>query len=331
MIFHPSILALYISSLLIVAIMLYAASQSLRIVWRWNPASGSELQLRLERRTYLVSTLVAFMFGFQLLSFFLYIFTADRLHSFFAGAMCAAGTFAVNEYGYPALGLKVGIFFLAGGWLILNHVDNRAYDYPLIRKKYIFLLALAPFIILEEVAQIAFFLHLKPEIITSCCGSLFSSAPAGARWLRLPSAFRMIPLFFAMVAVATASALYFLRWKRGGGIFSVLSIVTSAVSITSFLSFISSYIYELPTHSCPFCVLQKEYHYIGYLLYTAVLGGGLAGAGVGMLMPFRKIISLVSIIPSVQRTLTLVSLLCILSFAVFTLYAIATSNLALEM
>jgi uncharacterized integral membrane protein len=99
--------------------------------------------LILERRTYIISTILAYLFGFQLLSLFLYIFTADHLHTLFVGAMCAAGTLYVNAYGYPALIMKVINFLLAGLWLILNYADNRAYDYPLIRKKYFFLLIIA--------------------------------------------------------------------------------------------------------------------------------------------------------------------------------------------
>jgi len=39
------------------------------------------------------------------------------------------------------------------------------------------------------------------------------------------------------------------------------------------LSFISVYFYELPTHHCPFCILQKEYGYVGYPLYLTLFGG----------------------------------------------------------
>jgi hypothetical protein len=76
------------------------------------------VQLALERRTYLISTLLAYGFGAQLLSLFLFSFTADQLHPFFVGAMCAAGTLYVNTYGYPALILKMINFLLvtSGCW-----------------------------------------------------------------------------------------------------------------------------------------------------------------------------------------------------------------------
>lgn len=130
MIFHPSIIALYVASVLISFMVLYGASYGIQILRRWDITSGSELQLILERKTYLISTLLTYLFGFEIVSLFLYIFTVDHLHTFFVGAMCAAGSLYVNGYGYPALILKIINFLFAGVWLILNYTDNRAYDIP---------------------------------------------------------------------------------------------------------------------------------------------------------------------------------------------------------
>jgi hypothetical protein len=39
-------------------------------------------------------------------------------------------------------------------------------------------------------------------------------------------------------------------------------------------------VYELPQHHCPFCLLQKDYYYIGYFMYTFLyLGTFFAMAG----------------------------------------------------
>ena len=68
--FHPSILALYVSSIVISFGVLYSTFYGIRILRRWDLSSGSELQLGLERRTYLISTLLTYVFGFELLSLF---------------------------------------------------------------------------------------------------------------------------------------------------------------------------------------------------------------------------------------------------------------------
>jgi hypothetical protein len=125
MIFHPVVIALLVGSLLTFGMLLYSACYGGRILKRWNLGSGSDLQLSLERRTYLVSTLMSYAMGFQLLSLFLFIYTAEDMAGFIIGAMCAAGSLHANQWGYPALVLKILTFLLAGTWLIVNYADNR--------------------------------------------------------------------------------------------------------------------------------------------------------------------------------------------------------------
>ncbi len=175
MLLTPAVLALTLGSLLISGMLGYAAFFGATILRFWDLKSGSELQLGLERQTYLISTLLTVALIFQFLSFFLFIYTADRLHPYFTGAMCAAGSLNANGWGYPVLVLKLATLILAGLWLIINRADNGGFDYPLIRVKYRLLLGLAPFVFVEAAAQWLYFWHLRPNIITSCCGALFRS------------------------------------------------------------------------------------------------------------------------------------------------------------
>jgi hypothetical protein len=332
MIFHPLVIALYVSSALIAFMVLYAAYFGAQILRKWDLKSGSELQLALERRTYLISTLLAYGFGAQLLSLFLLAFTADQLHPFFVGAMCAAGTLYVNAYGYPALILKIVNFLLAGLWLLVNYVDNRGYDYPLIQKKYSFLLIIAPLIVLEAILQANYFLRLRPDIITSCCGTLFSIGEKSlvSEIVALPSA-TMKVIFYGSTALTLAAGVFFCRKERGGYIFSLMSAVTFVVAILSILSFISLYFYELPTHHCPFCILQGEYGYVGYPLYLCLFGAGITGMGVGVLMPFRGVESLAGIIPSFQKRLVLVSLVLLIVFVGIVSYRMLFTDFILDL
>jgi len=328
MILHPAIIALLVSSILITSLVLFAFWYGVKILRFWDLRSGSSLQLDLERRTYLISTVLAYVFGFQLVSLFLLIYTADSLSTLFTGAMCAAGTFNANDYGYPLLVLKLINFLLAGLWLTINHADNRAYDYPLIRKKYAFLLLLAPFIVLETFLQSRYFLGLTPDVITSCCGSLFSASSSGvaADLAALPA----VPtqyVFTGIMATAIALGIAVAVTGRGGYAFFLAAGTAFIMGIASLISFISPAIYELPTHHCPFCVLQKEYGYIGYLFYATLLGGAVTGMGVGILKPFRSIPSMAVIIPSMQKRLAVLSVLFYASACLLTLVAVLRSNL----
>jgi len=49
----------------------------------------------------------------------------------------------------------------------------------------------------------------------------------------------------------------------------------------SLIAFFGTYIYELPTHHCPFCFLQKDYYYVGYLIYILLFSGTFYGVAVG--------------------------------------------------
>ena len=105
--------------------------------------------------------------------------------------------------------------------------------------------------------------------------------------------------------------------------------ITFLVSLASIISFISVYYYELPTHHCPFCILQKEYGYAGYCLYLTLLGGAISGMAVGVLMPFKHIESLAQTIPPIQKKLAGVATVLFLIFTALVTYRIITSNLSL--
>ncbi len=330
MILHPAVLALFVSTALIGFMVLYSAAHAVQILRRWDLGSGSEEQLSLERKTYLLSTLLAYVFAFELLSLFLFIFTAEQLHTYFVGAMCAAGSLNVNPFGYPTLVVKLVNFILAGVWLVMNHVDSRAFDYPLIKVKYRFFLFLIPLILLETFLLANFFLRLRPDIITSCCGTLFGAGSVffpseTVSLLRGP----VMGIFYTTMVLTIGSGVYFFLKGKGGYVFSGMSMAALVVSLAAIISVVSIYIYELPTHHCPFCMLKGEYGYIGYFLYLTLLGGAIPGLCVGILMPFRRMKSLSENLPPFQKKLALTSSVLYLVFGALATARILISNLAL--
>jgi hypothetical protein len=135
--------------------------------------------------------------------------------------------------------------------------------------------------------------------------------------------------FYAGAAFLLFSGFYFFWTGKAGYLFSVISGVMAVLTVASIFSFLSVYIYELPSHHCPFCILQKEYHYIGYPLYAALLFGTASGLGVGALMPFKNIGSLQQVVPALQKRLCLASLFCSALLIGIATYKILTSNLVL--
>lgn len=309
MILHPGILSLLVSSVLIALMSLYAGSYGVQILRHWDLTSGSEQQLQLERKTYLISTIVSYVLVFQLISLFLFLFTVDDISPLFVGAMCAVGSLTVNSLGYPTLLLKIVTFLLAGLWLILNHADSQGYDYPLIRSKQILLLILVPILLAEVILQAAYFIQMRPDIITSCCGSLFNSKERtiATEIVNAPP-LPMLAIFFSSTLITFCVGIWFLRKGSGGGLFALISGCQFLVAVSALVSVISLYIYEMPSHHCPFCILQKEYHFIGYPLYISILSAAVCGLGVGLLQRFRTEASLRAALPALQRRLVVISL-----------------------
>lgn len=331
MILHPAILALSVGSILVSLMLVSSTYYGVVILRKWDLKSGSELQLNLERKTYLISTVMTYAFSFQILSFFLFIYTADHLSPLFSGAMCAAGTLNVNPWGYPAFFLKMFNFLLAGLWLIVNYTDNRAYDYPLIKWKYGLLLLITPVTFAETIIQGNYFFHLHPDIITSCCGALFTPEKQGitSSLIALPRLPLEVSLYLGASLTIGVGVIFYLKGK-GGWLFTLTNGVTLIVAALALISFICLYIYELPTHHCPFCILQSEYQYVGYPIYMTFLGSGLSGLGVGALTKFRGIESLKDIIPGIQKRLVVFSLLCLTIFLTISGFEMAFSTLKME-
>lgn len=330
MILYPSVLALLLGSFLTLFILLYANWYGIRILQSWNLQSGSEFQLGLERRTYLISTIMTYALIFQVLSLFLFIYTADHLSALFSGAMCAAGTLNVNQWGYPTLLLKIVNFLAACVWLVINSTDNSAYDYPLIKKKYALLLPVTASITLETAFQTSYFLGLKPEVITSCCGTLFSSATTEDSSFALSSSRTAAILFYSAICITLLSGLFFLVKKKGVLVFTLSNLLLVPVSILALISYISPYLYELPSHHCPFCILHEEYVFIGYPLFLSFLIGSASGLGVGAISPFARIESLRETIPRIRKELTLVSVLSWTIALAISTWGVVSSNLIMD-
>lgn len=330
MLITPAIVALHLIALSVAGTVLLAGGFAWRILRRWDIHSGSELQLRLERQTYLISTLIGFALGAELLSLLLFVHTAESLSSQFVGAMCATGVLNVNAFGFPTLLLKIAVFFLAALWLLLNRVDNRGYDYPLVRVKYGLLLVIVPLTVLEGIVQTAYFLGLEPEVITSCCGSLFSSDSQGvaAELAGLPPR-PMLVLFYAAALLIAAAGLAFWRWLWIGPVFATLSLLGFAVAIAAIIAFLSLYVYENPNHHCPFCLLKAGYNYVGYALYLPLFAATALGLGAGVIAPFRRVASLQAVVPGEVRRLAGLALAGFALFYGLATWLIGQSNLIL--
>lgn len=330
MIFHSGILALVSGSFFVTLMMLYAAAVGSMIALRWNLRSSTAYQLSLERKTYLISTIMNYVLGFQIISALLFIYTVDDIHKLFVGAMCATGSLNANGVGWNALISKITVCFLAGLWLVMNYLDQQVEDYPLVRMKYILLVVLLPFIILDSLLQLQYFLGLDPDIITSCCGSLFSESGSGvaSSLSGLPVKSTMIIFYIGCSLIFFTSFICFYSKKAIFRYFhSMVAAALLFLAMAGIISFVSIYIYELPTHHCPFDILQSGYGFIGYPLYISLFCGVFYGLLPGVFQPLKKILSLKETINRVERSWIFLSMGYMSIFVLTATYRIVSSNL----
>ena len=332
MLFQPAIIALLLAGAVSLLVLVAAAPFAVQVIRRWDMRSGSELQLVLERRTYLFSTLTAFVFATQLVALLLTVFNADKMAVMFVGAMCAVGTLNANAWGFAMLYAQIAVFFLAAAWLTLNHVDNQAPDYPLVRFKYALLLLLLPLLAAAFGLQLKYFLNLRADVITSCCGSLFSEqGPTLASEASGMEAKPAILLFYgALGATVFANALHAGLRQRWSGILAALTSAAGFVAaVVGILSFVSLYVYEHPHHHCPFCLVKPEYSHQGYLLYVPLFVSTAAGLGAGILQPFAGVGSLKVLVPLASGRLAAVAATGFALFAAVATIMVLKSNLIL--
>jgi hypothetical protein len=330
MLLNPAILALLLVSAVVLVMVVMAGLFALRVLYHWDIDSGSERQLRLERRTYLLATMMSWVFAFELLSLLLFVYTAESLSGQFVGAMCATGVLNANAWGWPTLFLKIALFFGGALWLALNGLDNRGYDYPLIRRKYALLLLLVPLVAAEVVFQLRFFLDLSPNIITSCCGTLFSSTAQGvaAEVSTMPPNAMAWSLVLSGVAVL-ASGLGYLKWRRGASLLALTSIIAFVTALMAVVSLLSPYIYEHPHHHCPFCILKSGHGYVGYLLYIPLFGATALALAAAATAVWRKIPSLKAC-GSITLGYTRLSIVLFLFFYLISAWSVLSSNLVMQ-
>lgn len=250
-------------------LLLVAFAVSASLLKRWDFESFSQQQFVLERRAYLLMTILLFVFAVKFLLLIYFVFTIDSLSLLVPGAMCAAGVITANEYGMGLLLLKLVLLFLMLLWAKLNSYDLEAKNYPLFRLKSWLFVALFFLFTVEIGIDFAYFLTIDTQKPVSCCSGLYGQLEGSN------------PLPFGLDVATLITLFYLLYLLLLGALFSgyrslstVIAVLFMILSYYSVVYFFGTYIYELPTHKCPFCMLQKEYYYIGYLIWGTLFGGG---------------------------------------------------------
>jgi len=255
---------------------------SIKIVRFWNLNSTSNLQYKLEKQSFLVATIIKYIFIVKLPLFLFFIFTADKLSDVITGAMCGAGVVNSVSFGSAMFFYKILNLYIFGFWLVLHHFDLKNESQPYTRYKFMLYIIGFIFLLIEIYLEIDFFTSLDVSKLVSCCGTLFSAASTSS----FSFIFTINKLYFVYMFYTVFMFLILSYMLKNAWMILSLNIAYIFISIISLIIFFGTYIYQLPTHHCPFCMLQKDYDYIGYVLYITLYIGtfyGVSGAIMSLL------------------------------------------------
>jgi hypothetical protein len=279
MILSPEVLALFILNIVFVLFAIIAFYFSLRIFLKWDLNSTCQEQYRLEKQSFLTATIIKYIFIIKVPLFLFFIFTLDKISGVLTGAMCAAGVVNATDYGTYLLVLKILNLYFFAYWLTLHSEDMKHENQPYTRVKFgIFIVAF--FLLMSEIVlEGIMFNAIDIDKVVDCCGAIYSSSASSY----ISNIFRIqTPLLLALFYSNFVLIVIFYFFKNRY-MFAIANVVFIIVSLIAVISFFGTYIYELPTHHCPFCFLQKDYYYVGYFIYIFLFIGTFYGLVAGTL------------------------------------------------
>ncbi len=323
MFLNPWSLALSLCSLVVLLLGAIAGRTAVRVLRFWEPGSDSNRQIRLENEIWLSSTLVAYGLGFQIITLILFVLAADQFCQVIVGAMCATGALLANPFGMPALLIKlVGVFFY-GFWILLHQLDIRSEHYPLVRIKYLALLLLLPLLVLDVTLQTLYIAGIKPDIITSCCAVVFGEDIG--RTANLMTGYSQQGLLATFIGSIVVLGLLggglLQRWRSWlAKLYAAGWLWFFGLALVMITTVVSSYVYAMPFHKCPFCLLKPEYHYFGFALYGTLIAAAFCGTSPAFAGLVRGRKGLSAIVARYQRLALILSLLLLVIFSGLSFY-----------
>jgi len=281
----PEVLAILILNLIFALFSLIAFVLAVRIFFKWDLNATTKLQYSLEKQSFLTATIIKYIFAIKLPLFLFFIFTLDNISDLLTGAMCAAGVVDATEYGTYLFILKIINIYLFGFWLVLHYLDIKSKELKYTKIKFGFFIIIFLLFLIELILESIMFNSIDIDKMVSCCGTLYSSsATSYISNIFLIQTPILLSLFYGNFLLIVL--FYYLKQKE---LFSLVNLFFIIISLISLILFFGTYIYELPTHHCPFCFLQKDYYYVGYLIYTLLFIGTFNGLITGFISDKQRV------------------------------------------
>ncbi|WP_373035538.1 hypothetical protein [Sulfurimonas sp.] len=279
MILTPEVLAIFILNAIFAFFGIIAFILSVKIYLGWDLNSVSKAQYKLEKLSYLGATIIKYIFIIKVPLFLFFIFTLDKISNVLTGAMCGAGVVDATEYGVPLFILKIINLYIFAYWIVLHNEDMKHENQPFVKQKFGFFILAFFLFIAELIVEGIMFGSIEIDKMVSCCGTLYSSSSTSA----ISSIFTLDTALLLSFFYGTFLLIIFFYILKNKYLFAISNAFFVIISLITLIVFFGTYIYELPSHHCPFCFLQSDYYFVGYLIYTLLFFGTFYGLVVGFI------------------------------------------------
>jgi hypothetical protein len=272
-IFFSNEIVIYLFVQIILFILLTIAFYfSTSIIKNWDYKKTTTRQYKLEKTSYLVILIISFTLIVKIFLFPYFAYSLDNLSNIVPGAMCAAGIVGANDFGQINLSLKILILFFIGIWLIINSLDLKDKTYPYTKKKYLFYILIFILSIFEMILDILFLEGIPTTEPVMCCSVIFGINSVGSK-IPFDLSISMLLIIFYLLYLL----IIFINIQKQALLNLIINFLFLYIGYYAVTYFFSTYVYQLPTHQCPFCMLQKEYYFIGYFIWSTLFLGTFFG------------------------------------------------------
>lgn len=278
----PFLISFFLTEFIILIFSFIAFFWALKISLEYNILELNKHQYDLAQKGYLVSTIIKFILFLKLPLFLFFIWSMDWVSQIVPGAMCAVGVLDATDYGSYMLILKVINLFLLSGWLLVQKEDSLTPTSKYMQTKFRLFQPLFLLLLLEFILEFSHFSGIRLDVPAPCCSVIFAQTNTNEISFFHKDSF-ILSVFIVLFIFNLLSA--FFKKPIFLGVFSLSFMLSTIYAI---IRFFSPYIYELPTHKCPFCMLQADYNYIGYVIYILLFLGTIPGF-FALILNFLKI------------------------------------------
>lgn len=267
----PYIITFLVVESIIVLFGFLALVFAFRIIKKYSDEICDETQFNLAKNGYLVSTIIFFILTVKIPLFLFFVWSMDSVSFVVPGAMCAAGIVDATSVGTFMFVIKILNLFFLSGWMLINYEDSKTKNSAFLKLKFKLFIPLFMLLLVEFGLEFIHFSSISLSKPVLCCSDIFRQVGFNEMKFWHMDEFILI-VFYLLFILLILSAYYKLDLAV-----SLLTLCFMFSSIYAIIRFFSPYIYELPTHKCPFCMLQKDYNYIGYLIYILIFLGAVPG------------------------------------------------------